>query len=136
MSTSTPILTLTDQDQLLTAAQAARLLGVHLSTVRRWIARGKLPAYRVGDKGVRVRYDDVLALLSPLNREKGGPVTQVKHIAERFLTEEEKRRGLEALDELELLDRELGEEPLTDSTELIRQMREERTAELMRTLKG
>src|SRR5947209_3029004 len=61
-------------DQLLSVTQAARSLGVHISTIRRWIKQGKLPAYRVGDKGVRVRSGDLALLLTPLTQleEKGG----------------------------------------------------------------
>lgn len=134
MSTSAPVSGLSTPDQLLTASQAARLLDVHISTIRRWIGKGKLPAYRVGDKGVRIRYDDVLSLLSPLNLEKGGPMAQPERIRERLLTKEEQQRGLKALRELEELDKQQGDELLPDSTDLIYQMRDERTSELMRKL--
>lgn len=57
-------------DRLISVSQAARLLAVHISNVRRWIRQGKLPAYRVSDKGVRVRYDDLMQLLTPLEIEQ------------------------------------------------------------------
>jgi excisionase family DNA binding protein len=48
---------------LLTQAQAAKSLGTTPRTVRRLIADGTLPAYRVGPRMVRIREDDVFALL-------------------------------------------------------------------------
>ena len=50
---------------LLTARQVARLLNVHVNTVRRWNDRGILKAYRIGPRGDR-RFlrDDVLSFLA------------------------------------------------------------------------
>ncbi len=42
-----------------------KLLAVHISTTRRWIRQGRLPAYRLGDTVVRVLYDDPMKLLTP-----------------------------------------------------------------------
>ena len=38
---------------MLTAGQLARLLNVHINTVRRWNDRGILKAYRIGPRGDR-----------------------------------------------------------------------------------
>ncbi len=38
---------------MLTTTEAARYLGVHPNTVRRWESRGLLPAYRLGTRGDR-----------------------------------------------------------------------------------
>lgn len=38
---------------MLTASQLARLLHVHINTVRRWSNRGILKAYRIGPRGDR-----------------------------------------------------------------------------------
>jgi len=38
---------------MLTARQLARLLNVHVNTVRRWDDRGILKAYRIGPRGDR-----------------------------------------------------------------------------------
>ncbi|MGB8706443.1 MAG: helix-turn-helix domain-containing protein [Dehalococcoidia bacterium] len=40
-------------NDLLTARQVARLLNVHVNTVRRWNDRGILKAYRIGPRGDR-----------------------------------------------------------------------------------
>ncbi len=50
----------------LTIRQAADTLNCHPNTVRRWIASGRLPAYRVGPKLLRVRAEDIAALARPL----------------------------------------------------------------------
>lgn len=43
----------------LTLAEVADARGVAVRTVRRWIAAGLLPAYRVGPRLVRIRPDDL-----------------------------------------------------------------------------
>ena len=43
-----------------TVEQAARLLQVSHSTVWRWIDAGKLVAYRVGPKAIRIRKQDLV----------------------------------------------------------------------------
>jgi len=48
-----------------TVAQAARLLGVSPSTVWRWIDARKLPAYRIGPRGIRIRQEDLQAAIRP-----------------------------------------------------------------------
>ncbi|HMN99819.1 MAG TPA: helix-turn-helix domain-containing protein [Miltoncostaeaceae bacterium] len=53
----------TDPGRLLTTDEAAALLRVSASTIRREVARGALPAARIGRKGLlRIRQADVLAL--------------------------------------------------------------------------
>jgi excisionase family DNA binding protein len=39
-----------------------RDLGIPYSTLRQWIGEGKLPAFKVGPKAVRVRVSDLEAL--------------------------------------------------------------------------
>ena len=43
-------------------AEAAEILGVTDRTLRNYIARGKLPAYRIGARVVRVRRTDLESL--------------------------------------------------------------------------
>lgn len=50
---------------LLTARQVARLLNVHVNTVRRWNDRGILKAYRIGPRGDRrFNKDDIEVFLA------------------------------------------------------------------------
>ena len=51
---------------LLTIETAAEMLAVHPRTIRRYIAAGDLPAYRIGARHIRVRTSDVDALLTPI----------------------------------------------------------------------
>jgi excisionase family DNA binding protein len=41
---------------MLTTSEVARLLNVHINTVRRWTNRGELKTYRIGSRGDR-RFD-------------------------------------------------------------------------------
>jgi len=53
-----------DPDALLTTAEAAELLHVHVNTVRRWSSRGILETYRLGSRGDRrLRQGDISKLL-------------------------------------------------------------------------
>lgn len=45
---------------------AADHAGVSTRTIRRWIASGELPAYRIGPKLIKVDLDAVDAMLKPI----------------------------------------------------------------------
>jgi excisionase family DNA binding protein len=52
-------------DPMLTASDVARLLNVHMNTVRRWSNQGILKAYRIGSRGDRrFRREDITYFLS------------------------------------------------------------------------
>ena len=52
-------------DPMLTVSDVARLLSVHINTVRRWSNQGILKAYRVGSRGDRrFRLQDITVFLS------------------------------------------------------------------------
>lgn len=53
-------------DDLITTIAAAVLVDVSPKTIRRRVADGSLPAYRVGPRLVRVSQADVLALARPI----------------------------------------------------------------------
>lgn len=46
--------------------RAAQYLGVSVQSVRRRIAEGSLPAFRVGPKSIRVYVEDLEALKQPI----------------------------------------------------------------------
>lgn len=127
-----------NDDRLLTTAQAAKLLGVHAVTVRRWINEGKLPAYRVGEKAVRIRREDLSHLLTPVrdDRKQGSPTQESDQATIRVLSDEEQRQARQAIANARrlraaILARREGKR-FPDSVELTRQTREDRTRELMR----
>jgi excisionase family DNA binding protein len=50
---------------MLTTSEVARLLNVHMNTVRRWSNQGVLKAYRIGSRGDRrFRREDIVYFLS------------------------------------------------------------------------
>ena len=52
-------------DKMLTVNEVAHLLNVHPTTVRRWIKKGQLKAYRLGlKKGIRFTRRDVFKFLT------------------------------------------------------------------------
>lgn len=57
---------LTDQATYETIQDAADRIGVSTKTIRRKIADGSLPAYRLGTSIIRLRSDDVEGLLRPI----------------------------------------------------------------------
>lgn len=58
-------MTTTDDSALLSVAQAAHQLGVSPSTIWRWVDAGKLPAYRIGRKKIRVTREDLEQMVKP-----------------------------------------------------------------------
>lgn len=129
-------------DEYLTVAEAAALLKVSKSTVWRWIEAGTLPAYRVGRRGVRLKRAELEQVVTPLavGQRQGERAAQAGQLQIRLLTPQERERGLQALEALrrmrqEILD-ERGGVKFSDSAALIREEREKRTQELMRSVEG
>ncbi len=58
------------QKELLSVKEAAEFLGLSVSTIRRYIYDRRLPAYKVaGERLVRIRREDLEALLNPMFEE-------------------------------------------------------------------
>src|SRR3954452_17410107 len=90
-------------EEYLTVTEAANLVRVSPSTIRRWIREGNLPAYRLGPRRVGLKRNDLAALIAPV-RAFPEPVryeSDIERIKHRKLTREEKQRGLEALERAE-----------------------------------
>jgi excisionase family DNA binding protein len=60
-----PVITCEDMTDL-TIAQAAESLGVHPVSIRRYISQGRLRAYRVGPRNIRVHADDIERIKTPI----------------------------------------------------------------------
>lgn len=126
----------TIDDTYLTVAEAATLLRVAPSTIRRWIKQGDVPAYRMGPRRVTLKRTDLDALVTPThsNSEKGDDVSHTDPGEIRTLTPEEVRRRLKALARAERHAKELlarrGGIPLRPTLDIIHEMREERMREL------
>ncbi len=53
-----------ETDALLTASETAKLLNIHINTVRRWSNLGILPGFRIGPRGDRrFRKRDLMTFL-------------------------------------------------------------------------
>jgi excisionase family DNA binding protein len=52
-----------DDDEIITAQEAAEILRLHLKTVYRLIRTGEIPAQRLGPRSWRIKRGDVLALV-------------------------------------------------------------------------
>lgn len=50
-----------NNEQLITVAQAAEMLGIISQTVYEWIKAGKIPSITIGSRSVRLKRGDVLA---------------------------------------------------------------------------
>jgi excisionase family DNA binding protein len=137
----------TEHGDLLTTAEAAKLLKVSPVTIARWKKQGILPAYKLGPRAVRFRRDEVEALARPVTvaNESFGrhprparPLTPYQHdpsvinhelrASIKPLTEEEKREALAWMDGADKLREriraERGGKPLPDSWLTIRAARE------------
>lgn len=123
-------------DDLLSVAEAATLLRVAPSTIRRWIREGDVPAHRIGRRRVALRRADLAHLISPARHAtdtKGYAVVD-EPVVRRRLTPGEIQRGLEAMDRLQQRAKEIqarrGGKLFSPSWEIINEQRDERTRQL------
>jgi excisionase family DNA binding protein len=134
------------EPELLTKREVAELLRVSEVTVARWLKQGRLPAYRVGPRAVRVRREDVERLLTPIAAtgdvrmaEPADPDWRERAL--RPLTPEEVERGLKAMREAFALSDAImarrGGKPFTPSSaEIIRREREKRSRQIDEAIWG
>lgn len=125
-----------NHDEYLTVTEAATLLRVAPSTVRRWIREGDVSAYRLGQRRIGLRRGDLAALIAPVRAKTEAPdaLTRDEHPEIRRLTPEEKQRGLAALERMTALSDEImaerGGKPFSPSWELLNEARDERSRQL------
>jgi excisionase family DNA binding protein len=128
-------------EEYLTVTEAANLVRVSPSTIRRWIREGNLPAYRIGPRRVGLKREDLSAVVTPVGKysESIHTETDIERIESRKLTPEEARRGLEAMERLQQTVREISARhggPFPSSLAIIDEMREERDCQLREALRG
>jgi excisionase family DNA binding protein len=58
-----------------TVGEAAEVLDVSRATIWRWIDAGRLPAYRLGPKSIRIRRADLEMVITPA-RESGAVIPE------------------------------------------------------------
>jgi excisionase family DNA binding protein len=123
-------------EDYVTVDEAAKLLRVAPSTVRRWIREGDLPAFRVGRRRVALKQSDLASLIAPVRsaEDEQRIMTEDEVIKGRRLTPEEIERGLATLERVEQINREMlarrGGKPFPPSWEILNEMRDERTRQL------
>ena len=121
-------------DDYVTVAEAATLLRVAPSTVRRWIREGDVPAYRIGRRRVALRRADLNTLVTPAATGTVGKLAGDKELAFRRLTPEEKQRAQDAMARAQELSKrtlaDRGGKLFPPSWEIINQQRDERTRQL------
>jgi len=117
----------------LTLNEAATLLKVSVVTLRRWIKQGRILAYHVGPRKVRIRRSDLAKAFTPTSQEEVSALKESLTI--RPLTDEEVGQQRKAIEEsqkfIERLRRERGGKPLDSSAPLIRRARLARSKELL-----
>lgn len=70
---------------LLTVPEAATVLKVSPVTVSRWLRQGRLPAYRLGPRAVRIRRADLAAVFSPARERARGTAAGTEHASDPAL---------------------------------------------------
>ena len=129
-------MTVDQSEELLSVAEAAKALRVSVPTIKRWIKDGRLPAYHLGPRYVRIRRADLTRLLTPLQR---GEVTSMNErdlssikadLKVKPLTDEQVSQALQAMKQAQELRSQMrarrGGKPLSPSWEILREVREER----------
>ena len=125
-----------NHDDYVTVTEAATLLRVAPSTVRRWIREGDVSAYRLGQRRIGLRRGDLVALITPVRAQAKEPATLTRdeHPEKRRLTPEQRQRGLAALERMTALSDEImaerGGQPFSPSSELLNEARDERSRQL------
>lgn len=107
-------------EELLTVKEAAAILKVSTMTITRWLRQGRLQAYHVGPRVIRIRRADLEGLLRPTTAEEAIPPLTSKETARQAATLE--RAGLLRA---RILQRR-GGRPLPSSAELMARDRDQR----------
>jgi excisionase family DNA binding protein len=127
---------LTVDEEFVTVAEAATLLPVAPSTIRRWIREGDVPAHRIGRRRVALRRADLARLIAPArpSPETKGNVAVDEPIVGCQLTPEEKQHALEVMDRIQQRAKEIqarrGGKLFPPAWITINEQRNERTRQL------
>jgi excisionase family DNA binding protein len=123
-------------EEYVTVAEAAVLLRVAPSTVRRWIREGDVPAHRIGRRRIALRRADLARLITPAR-----PAAETKinaavddPVVGRRLTPEEVQQALQIMDRIQQRAKEIqarrGGKLFPPAWITINEQRDERTRQL------
>lgn len=122
---------------LVTVAEAAKLLKVSPVTIHRWMKRGLLPSCHVGPRAVRIRRSDLDNMIRPAAPRTERPVSHVEPYTPHRTTpytEEERQRMLEAMERARKLGERIlkrrGGELLEEAWIIINEARDERSRQI------
>jgi excisionase family DNA binding protein len=125
------------REEYVTVDEAAKLLKVASSTIRRWIREGNLSAYRIGKRRVAIRRADLATLITPvqLGADHVGTRASEEEIEIRRFGPEDFERGLAAMERAQELSRQIlaergGKLFSPPSWVLLNESRDERTRQL------
>jgi excisionase family DNA binding protein len=124
-------------EEFLTVGEAATLMRVAPSTIRRWIREGDVPAYRLGQRRVGLRRGDLDRMVTPVggSRDRVSALRGDEHPSIGTLTPEERKQGLEAMERLVRMRKadlaRRGGKLYPSSWKILEDLREERTRQLM-----
>lgn len=124
------------EDDYLSVTEAAAVLHVAPSTIRRWIRAGELPASRIGNRRIALRMTDLSSMVRPaqVNAKRTPSTIYTDAALIPRLTPREIADALQTLERLQRNAKELVERltdtPLRPSLEIIHETREERTRQL------
>jgi excisionase family DNA binding protein len=126
------------ETDLLTVADAARLLKVSTVTIKRWLKQGRPRAYRVGPRAVRIRRADLASMLIPATGREENTIAGALCVRTTLpvppLTPEQVARRKAAIEAATQLRQAMlarrGGIPLTPSWLLIRRARVQRAERL------
>jgi len=123
-------------DDLLTVSEAAALLRVAPSTIRRWIRAGSVAAYRAGPRRLALKRADVAQMISSTQERDGTPHFRTTTHADEIRppTHEEWERGMAAMEDAKRISAAIlarwGGKPFPPSWEILAELRDERIRQL------
>lgn len=113
-------------EELLTTKEAAQLLKVSPVTIKRYLRQGRLPAYHVGPRAIRIRKADLTQVMQARVAEE----VSMKREGERAVfakpSPEEVTRRQQVFKDILALREQASIAPLT-TAELVQRARQERT---------